>query len=97
VTDVKEHEQFAVDIPAVQPTVTRYLTHSRQCAQCGQRGRSSHPEQISDASGAAGVVIGPRAKALAADLKHRLGVPYGKVAEVLAVGSGLPISRGGLS
>jgi transposase len=96
VTDVKDHEQFVVDIPAVQPTVTRYLTHSGQCAQCGQRVRSRHPEQISEATGAAGVVIGPRAKALAADLKHRLGVPYGKVAEVLAVGFGLPISRGGL-
>lgn len=96
VTAVKEHEQFVVDIPAVQPRVTRYLTHSGQCAQCGQRVRSRHPEQISDATGAAGVVIGPRAKALAADLKHRLGVPYGKVVEVLAVGFGLPVSRGGL-
>ncbi len=96
VTDVKDHEQFVVDIPEVSPTVTRYVTHSGQCAHCGQRVRSRHPEQISDATGAAGVVIGPRAKALAADLKHRLGVPYGKVAEVLAVGFGLPISRGGL-
>jgi len=95
-TDVKDHEQFVVDIPAVQPTVTRYLTHSGQCAECDQRVRSRHPEQISEATGAAGVVIGPRAKALAADLKHRLGVPYGKVAEVLAIGFGLPISRGGL-
>ena len=96
VTDVKDHEQFVVDIPEVQPIVTRYVTHSGQCARCGQRVRSRHPEQISDASGSAGVVIGPRAKALAADLKHRLGVPYGKVAEVLEVGFGLPVSRGGL-
>jgi len=96
VTDVKDHEQFVVDIPPVQPTVTRYVTHSGQCARCGQRVRSRHPEQISDATGSAGVVIGPRAKALAADLKHRLGVPYGKVAEVLEVGFGLPVSRGGL-
>ena len=96
VTDLKDHEQFLVDIPEVQPSVTRYVTHSGQCVQCGQRVRSRHPEQISDAAGSAGVVIGPRAKALAADLKHRLGVPYGKVAEVLAVGFGLPVSRGGL-
>jgi transposase len=95
-TDLKDHEQFVVDIPAVQPRVTRYLTHSGACAQCGERVHSRHPEQISDARGAAGVVIGPRAKALAADLKHRLGVPYAKVAEVLAVGFGLPVSRGGL-
>lgn len=78
VTDVKDHEQFVVDLPAVPPPVTRYLTHSGQCARCGQRVRSRHPEQISEATGAAGVVIGPRAKALAADLKHRLGVPYGE-------------------
>ena len=96
VTDLKEHEQFVVDIPEVRPTVTRYVTQSGQCAACEQRVRSRHPEQISAATGAAGVVIGPRAKALAADLKHRLGVPYGKVAEVLAVGFGLPVSRGGL-
>lgn len=95
-TDRKDHEQFVVDIPEVRPTVTRYVTHSGQCAHCGQRVRSRHPDQISDATGAAGVVIGPRAKALAADLKHRLGVPYAKVGEVLAVGFGLPISRGGL-
>src|SRR3989338_2220803 len=96
VTDVKDHEQSVVDLPEVQPTVTRYLTHSGQCAQCGRRVRSRHPEQISQPTGAAGVVIGPRAKALAADLKHRLGVPYGKVAEILAIGFGLPVSRGGL-
>src|SRR5262249_56700917 len=54
-----------------------------------------HPEQISTATGAAGVVIGPRAKALAADLKHRLGVPFAKVCEVLAVGFGLHWTRGG--
>jgi len=95
-TDLKDHEQFVVDIPEVQPSATRYLTHSGQCAQCGQRVRSRHPEQISEATGAAGVVIGPRTKALAADLKHRLGVPYAKVAEVLTVGFGLSVSRGGL-
>ena len=95
VTDMKNHEQFVVDIPEVQPTVTRYVTHSGYCPCCDQRVRSRHPEQISQATGAAGVVIGPRAKALAADLKHRLGVPYGKVAEILAGGFGLPASRGG--
>ena len=93
---MKDHEQFVVDIPPVEPRVTRYVTHSGHCAHCGRRVRSRHPEQISDATGAAGVAIGPRAKALAADLKHRLGVPYAKVAEVLEVGFGLTVSRGGL-
>ncbi len=34
------------------------------------------------ATGAAGVVVGLRAKALAADLKHRLGLSYGKVGDL---------------
>ena len=96
VTEVTDHEQCVVDIPPVQPVVTRYVTQSGHCAHCSRRVRSRHPDQISDASGAAGVVIGPRAKALAADLKHRRGVPYAKVAEVLDVGFGLTVSRGGL-
>lgn len=94
-TDAKEHEQFVVDLPEVRPKITRYVTHSGYCGRCNRRVRSRHPEQISMATGAAGVVIGPRAKALGADLKHRLGVPYAKVCEVLAVGFGLPFTRSG--
>jgi hypothetical protein len=50
-TDVQEHEQFVVDIPEVQPTVTRYVTQSGYCGQCCRRVRSRHPEQISAATG----------------------------------------------
>jgi hypothetical protein len=70
----RQHEQYVVDIPPVEPVITRYVTESGYCAHCRQRVRSRHPEQISAATGAAGVVVGPRAKALAADLKHRLGL-----------------------
>ena len=91
----KEHEQYVVDIPKVEPVTTRYVTHSGYCAQCRQRVRSRHPEQISAATGAAGVVVGPRAKALAADLKHRLGLSYGKVCELLDDAFQLRVTRGG--
>jgi hypothetical protein len=57
--------------------------------------RSRHPEQTSQATGAAGVLVGPRAKALAADLKHRLGASYGKVGEALNDAFGLQVSRSG--
>jgi transposase len=58
--------------------------------------RSWHADQISHATGAAGqVVVGPRAKALATDLKHRLGVSYGKVSEVLNDSFGLQVCRSG--
>ena len=51
----------------------------------------THPDQISRATGAAGVVIGPRAKALASDLKHRFGASYGKIGEVLNDAFGLAV------
>ncbi len=40
-------------------------------------------------------MVGPRAKALAADLKHRLGGSYGKVSETLNDAFGLQVSRSG--
>lgn len=92
---IRQHEQFEVDIPEVQPVITRFVTYSGYCNHCHKRVRSQHPEQTSRASGAAGVVVGPRAKGLAADLKHRLGVSYGKVSEVLSDAFGLQVSRSG--
>jgi transposase len=94
-TQRKEHEQFVVDIPPVQPVITRYVTHSGYCADCRGRVRSRHPDQISEATGAAGVVVGPRAKALAADIKHRLGGSYGKVCSLLNDAFGLRVTRSG--
>lgn len=93
--DMNEHEQFEIDIPKVRPKITRYVTHSGYCSQCRRRVRSRHPEQISEATGAAGVLIGPRAKALGADLKHRLGVPYAKISELMQVAFGLDFTRSG--
>ncbi len=58
--------------------------------------RVRHPEQISNATGAAGVVIGPWAKALAADWKHRLGVSFARITEMLSVAYGLPFMCRGL-
>ena len=94
-TERKEHEQFVVDIPPVEPVITRYVTHSGYCSHCRRRVRSRHPEQISDATGAAGVVVGPRAKALAADMKHRLGISYGNVCASLNDAFGLQVTRSG--
>jgi transposase len=83
------------DIPIPHPLITRYVTFSGYCAHCKKRGHSQHPEQISQGAGVAAVMVGPRAKALAADLKHRLGCSYGKVTEVLNDAYGLHMSRGG--
>jgi transposase len=94
-TQCKTHEQFMVDIPPVEPVITKFVTHSGYCGHCSKRTRSRHPEQISEATGAAGVVVGPRAKALAADMKHRLGISYGKVCELINDAFGLQVTRSG--
>lgn len=93
--EIRKHEQFVTDIPVVEVKTTRFLTYSGWCGRCQKRVRSRHPEQTSEATGAAGVLVGPRAKALATDLKHRLGVSYGKVSEVLKDAFGLHVSRSG--
>jgi len=92
---IRAHEQYVADIPVVEPTITCYVTYSGYCPDCQERVRSQHPEQTSQATGAAGVLVGPRAKALAADLKHRLGASYGKVSEALNDAFGLQVSRSG--
>lgn len=95
-TDMKENEHFEVDIPPVKPVITRFVTHSGHCGTCSKRVRSRHPDQISTATGAAGVSVGPRAKALGADLKHRLGVSYAKAGDLLWTAFGLSVTRSGL-
>ena len=93
--DIHEHEQYMTDIPVIVPIVTRFVTYSGYCVDCQKRVHSRHLEQISDASGAAGVLVGPRAKAFAADMKHRLGGSYGKVSEALNDAFGLRVCRSG--
>ena len=92
---IRQHEQFVTDIPVVEVKTTHFVTYSGYCRGCHRRVRSRHPEQTSQATGAAGVMVGPRAKALAANLKHRLGVSYGKVREVLNDAFGQQVSRSG--
>jgi len=94
--DIHPHEQYVTDIPeTISLITTRYVTYSGYCANCHKRVRSRHPEQTSQATGAAGVLVGPRAKALAADLKHRLGGSYAKVSEALNDAFGMQVSRSG--
>ena len=77
--------------------VTRcYVTESGYCPHCGQRPRSRHEGQVSDAHGAAGLHLGPNVLALASDLKHRLGVPFEKLSDVLETHFGFAVTRSGL-
>lgn len=67
-----------------------------RCTGCKRRVRERHPDQTSDAAGAAGVMLGPVAHAMAAWLHTGLGVPMGKVAQVMQRLCGPRVTPGGL-
>lgn len=50
--------QYQVDIPPVQPVVTQFDVHTGRCQDCQRRLQGHHPQQTSDALGAAGVPYG---------------------------------------
>jgi transposase len=90
--------QYQIDLPRPIPvTVTQFNIHVGHCDRCGQRLQGRHAEQTSDATGAAAVQIGPNALGLAAELKHVIGVPFGKVARILSTATGLTVNRSTLA
>ena len=88
---------YQTDMPDVRPVVKRFDTRRGWCPRCNRRVRSRHPDQTSDAAGAAGSGIGPNALALAADLKHRLGLSFRKVVDLFQVHFGLSVTPGALA
>jgi transposase len=95
--DQSQIEQTIEDIPPVRPRVTRLRTYEATCMRCAQSVRSRHPLQMSLATGAAGVQLGPRALALAADLNKAKGLSMRKTCAILRDCFGLQLSPGGLS
>jgi transposase len=76
--------QFQTDLPPIVPLVTQFNLQTGYCNCCGHYQQARHPEQTSDAIGAAGNTIGPVILTMAAELKHRLGVPYRKICDFFA-------------
>lgn len=92
----QSHEHYQTDLPLPQPVTTRFITQSGYCSHCQRRFHSRHPQQVCTGTGAAAVGLGPNVRALAADMKHRLGVPYAKIAEFLSTACGLKVTPGAL-
>jgi len=89
-------EQYQSEI--VRKTrVIRFRVHVGACVDCGARIQGRHERQTSDALGAAASQLGPEALALATVLNKRIGIPFGKTAEVLESAFGLQVTPGGLS
>ena len=77
-------EQWQVEVPEVRPTVTRITVEVGRCSGCKRRIQGRHPEQTSQALGAAGVGVGPRLKAWAAWLHYGMGLSFARTAKVLS-------------
>ena len=77
-------EQFQTELPEVQPVVTRFRVGVGRCRGCRRRVQGRHPEQVSDALGAAASQVGPRAMAWGAWLHYGLGLSFGKCSQLLA-------------
>ena len=90
------HDQWVCELPKCEPVVTRFRVHVGRCGGCDRRVQGRHPEQTSDALGAAGVQLGPRAKATAQFLHYQLGLSFDRCRDALARMFGLMSSRAAL-
>jgi transposase len=88
-------EQWMTELPEPHVVVTRFDVEIGRCVGCDTRVQGRHEEQTSDALGAAGVMLGPRAKALAAVLHYRYGLSFIRCAEVMRA-LGIEVTAGGI-
>jgi transposase len=89
-------EQFQTELPDPVPVVTRFRVGVGHCAGCRRRVQGRHPEQTSDALGAAAAQLGPHARALGHWLHYVLGLSFGKTSTLLGR-LGVPVTAGALS
>jgi transposase len=93
----RDAEQFVTDLPALPaPTTTRFRVAVGRCRSCGRRVQGRHPDQISDALGAAGAQVGPNAKAWSAWLHYTLGLSFEKITKLFADRFGFGVTAGAL-
>ena len=81
----RDAEQWQLDLGDLAPTATRFRVGVGRCRSCRRRVQGRHPEQTSDALGAAGSQVGPKAKARAAWLHYGLGLSFAKCSELLGL------------
>jgi transposase len=86
--------QYQTDLPPILPIITQFNIETGWCPCCRQRWQGRHPQQTSDARGAAGNTLGPVVLTMAAEMKHRLGVSYRKICDFLQTYCGLKACPG---
>jgi len=87
--------QYQEELPVPRAIRRRFAVHVGKCRCCGRRHQGRHPFQTSDALGAAGSMLGPRAVALATELNKELGLSPQKTAKALGR-FGIRVTAGGV-
>jgi transposase len=95
VEHIRDEDQFHTELPDARPVVTRFKVGVGRCIKCKRRLQGRHPEQTSDALGAAGSQVGPHAKSLAIWLHYALGLSFAKTASLLGH-LGVPVTAGAI-
>jgi len=95
--EVQKLSNIEIDLPAIEPVVTRYIFEKGRCSICGEVSCQKAEGQTSIATGTAGIHFGPRVRGMAAELKQSLGVPYRKTAMLLENHWNLKVSAGALA
>ncbi len=90
------HSQYQSDLPPIVPIITEFRVPVGTCPCCMKRVQATHPEQTSQALGAANHTLGPNAVAVASELKYSLGMPFRKISRFFQSTFGLPFSPGGI-
>jgi transposase len=91
----RDEQQYHTELPAAAPVVTRFIVGVGHCTKCKRRLQGRHPEQTSDALGAAGSQVGPHAKSVAVWLHYALGLSFAKTARLLGH-LGVPVTAGAI-
>lgn len=91
----RDATQWQVEVPDMRPTVTRITVEVGRCSGCKRRVQGHHPEQTSQALGAAGSGVGPRLKAWAMWLHYGMGLSFARTAKVISY-LGVEVTAGAL-
>ena len=81
-----------IDIPPIQPVVTRVERYSCTCPECGQRQLAPVPVGMEPGS-----PFGPRIAALVTTMRYGHGISYSRMQQMLGEVFGLEISEGAIA
>lgn len=85
--------QYQEDIPR-KPIRRQINIHCGRCRGCGKSVRGRHPQQTSNATGAARSQVGPDAQAAVVYLNKHTGMSYGKISDYFDKCHGIKVTRG---